>query len=470
MYQLNDTIVAVSSPTSDGRVILRMSGPGTVDVLRRLFHPSTLGENVGLVRGSVAVDAELSIDADLYFFAGPRSYTGQDVAELHINTNRSVTEALLGMILGARAAPVRMAGPGEFTARAYLNGKMDLTQAEAVNEVVVSSNRYQLAAAENLLAGRLGGTAAAARAQIIECLTLIEAGLDFSEEDIEFITRPEALERLGRVKERLQELLSGSITYESVIGLPAVGIAGVPNAGKSSLLNCLLGRRRSIVSDKHKTTRDVLTGILTLKHCRCVLFDCAGLTTEPTNILDELAQEAATEALQNSSVVVFCIDVSKTDYSEDVAIRELIPGQVVPVATKCDLLGQEELDERVRKLNRLFSAEFVPLSAQTGAGVGRLREVIDLKVTELGLVGATRPELQFSKDLQDFVALTARHRQAVIEAVDNVDESIDELKAGNDELTAMMLRAAYQALSTIEQQNIDEQILQRIFSRFCIGK
>jgi tRNA modification GTPase len=287
---------------------------------------------------------------------------------------------------------------------------------------------------------------------------------------IEFITRPEALERLGRVKERLQELLSGSITYESVIGLPAVGIAGVPNAGKSSLLNCFLGRPRSIVSEKHKTTRDVLTGILALEHCRCVLFDCAGLITEPTNILDELAQESATEALQNSSVVVFCIDVSKTDYSEDVAIRELIRGDIVPVATKCDLLGQQELDERVCKLNRLFSAEFIPVSAQTGAGVERLREVIDVRVTDLGLVGAERRQSQPSKDLQDFVALTARHRQAVIEAVDNIDESIDELKAGNDELTAMMLQAAYQALSTIEQQNIDEQILQRIFSRFCIGK
>jgi tRNA modification GTPase len=470
MYQLDDTIVAVSSPTSDDRVILRMSGPGTVDVLRRVLDPCALAEDGRLVRGSVAVDTELMIDADLYFFAGPGSYTGQDVAELHITTNGSVTQALLDMILGAEAAPVRMAGPGEFTARAYLNCKMDLTQAEAVNEVVVSSNRYQLAAAENLLAGRLGGTAAAARAEIMECLSLIEAGLDFSEEDIEFITGPEAAERLGRVKERLQELLSGSITYESVIGLPAVGIAGVPNAGKSSLLNCLLGRPRSIVSDKHKTTRDVLTGILTLKHCRCVLFDCAGLIAEPTNILDELAQEAATEALQNSSVVVFCVEVSKADYSEDVAIRELIREDIVPVATKCDLLGQQELDERVCKLNRLFAAEFIPLSAQTGTGVDRLREIIDLKVTDLGLVGAERRQLQSSKDLQDFVALTARHRQAVIEAVDNIDESTDQLKAGNDELTAMMLRAAYRALSTIEQQNIDEQILQRIFSRFCIGK
>ncbi|MHC4157415.1 MAG: tRNA modification GTPase [Planctomycetota bacterium] len=211
---MNDTIVAVSSPTSDGRVILRISGPGTVDVLRRILRPCTWGQQCGLVKGTVAVDAELSVDADLYFFSGPRSYTGQDVAEVHINTNRSVTQALLGMILGTKAVPVRMAGPGEFTARAYLNGRMDLTQAEAVNEVVVSSNRYQLAAAENLLAGRLGGTAAAARAEIMECLSLIEAGLDFSEEDIEFITRPEALERLGRVKERLQELLSGSITYE----------------------------------------------------------------------------------------------------------------------------------------------------------------------------------------------------------------------------------------------------------------
>jgi len=471
MYPLNDTIVAVSSPTADGRAILRMSGPAALPILRRLFHPFDLGPNSGLVRGTIAVDADLTIDADLYFYASPRSYTGQDLAELHIHTNSSVTEALAGAVLATKDPPVRMAGPGEFTARAYLNGKIDLTQAEAVNEVVVSSNTYQLAAAQKLLAGRLGTAAAAARTRIMDCLSLIEAGLDFSEEDVEFITRAGAVEKLALITERLKELLSGGITYESLIGLPAVGIAGVSNAGKSTLLNTLLGRQRSIVSNQHKTTRDVLTGILTLKHSRCILFDCAGLIVEPTDILDQLAQEAAAEALRNSSVVVFCVDISKADHSEDAAIRRLIPPEIlVPAATKCDLLEHQQISKRLGILNSLFRTRFTAVSAQTGFGIEKLRQLLDLRIMGLAPAVAGSAQPQVSETLHDAVTLTARHRHAVVEAIDNIRDAVVELKAGNDELTAMMLRAAFQSLSTIEQQNIDEQILDRIFSRFCIGK
>ena len=288
-----------------------------------------------------------------------------------------------------------------------------------------------------------------------------------------------------------------------MIDLPAVGIAGAPNAGKSSLLNKLLGKARSIVSAQRRTTRDVLTGLLTLRHCGCVLFDCAGLTHAPPflkaglaarNILDKLAQQAAIEALRNSSVVVFCIDISKTDYSEDIAIRKLIEGpckagtqpnpgalRLIPVATKSDSLTENMVTSRLAELNELFDAEFIPTSAKTGRGVEQLRDAIDKKIIELALGPAesaessrggsrTAPTL-FSDTLQaGGLALTARHKQAVTEAIDNISESISELKAGNDEVTAMLLRAAYQAISNIEQETIDEQILEKIFSRFCIGK
>ncbi|MHC4338430.1 MAG: GTPase, partial [Planctomycetota bacterium] len=242
------------------------------------------------------------MDAMLYLFVAPHSYTGETLAEIHVHTNPSVTEALMGNLLGKG---LRMAGPGEFTARAYLNGRIDLAQAEAVNEIIVSSNRYQLDAAEKLLSGRLAETTLQIRSEVLDCLGLLEAGLDFSQEDIEFITGKEVVERLVKIRQQLEQLLAGSISYEAVIDLPAVGIAGAPNAGKSSLLNKLLGKERSIVTDVSKTTRDVLTGLLTLRHCRCVLFDCAGLMESPSNILDELAQQAAIEALQNSSVVIF---------------------------------------------------------------------------------------------------------------------------------------------------------------------
>jgi tRNA modification GTPase len=473
MYELRDTIVAVSSPSCDKRVIIRITGPNTVDTCRQiLISPITLNKS-GIVCGSVEVDDELSIEAKLYLFLAPHSYTGDDIAEIHIDTSAVVTEKLIDGLLDRG---LRMAGPGEFTARAYLNGKIDLAQAEAVNEIIVSSNAFQLAAAEKLLSGRLSQTAAKVRSAMIDCLSLIEANLDFSTEDIEPQSGSEIIERLLEIRRQLQELLSGGIRYETMIDLPAVGIAGAPNAGKSSLLNKLLGRERSIVSHSRKTTRDVLSAAYSLAHCECVLFDCAGLMSRPEDILDELAQQAAFEALRNSAVVIFCIDIAKTDFSEDISINQLIaPQTLIPVATKCDLLSEGALSGRLAKLNKLFGGELLAISSKSGAGLEILKEKIDRKIVELklGLSAGQTADSTFSESVNSSIALTARHKQAVAEAIENVSESIAEMKADNDEIAAMVLRAAYQAVSEIGSAaggHIDEQILEQIFSRFCIGK
>jgi tRNA modification GTPase len=468
MYELNDTVVAVSSPPLGERAIVRISGPNTLGILQQIFDtPIAEEKKSGVITGSVAVDTELRIDAQLYLFFAPYSYTGETVAEIHLYTNPSVAGALLEGLL---SKGLRMAGPGEFTARAYLNGKIDLAQAEAVNEIIVSSNRFQLAAAEKLLSGKLAETTEKIRSELMDCLSLIEAGLDFSGEDIEFITQAEAVQRLSVVKSELERLLSDSIGCESTLDLPAVGIAGAPNAGKSSLLNKLAGYERSIVSAHRKTTRDVLTSVLTLKHCRCVMFDCAGLTQEPNNILDELAQQAAVESLQNSSVVVFCVDASKEDWSEDVSIRHLIETEpFIPIATKCDLLCEDVLTKRLAELDELFGADFIVTSAKDGAGIEQLKDMLDERIIELAF-GSNKRGTRDEKRETSLIALTARHRQAVTEAIENIGESISELKAGETEVTAMLLRATYQSISDIEQQHVDEEILERIFSRFCIGK
>jgi tRNA modification GTPase len=462
MYNVIDTILAISSPTSQQRVIIRIAGPEAFGLCRRIFRKDSGQEHLGdkrqILSGSVIIDDELEVEASLYFFPSPHSYTGDDIVEIHLNTNPSVTQALVKSLL---KYGLRMAEPGEFTARAYLNGRMDLSQAEAVNEIIVSSNKFQLDAAEKLLSGQLSLTTAKIRSQLMECLSLIEAGLDFSGEDIEFITKEDALERLAEIKKKLQELLAGSIRYESVIDLSAVGIAGAPNAGKSSLVNKLLGTERSIVSHESKTTRDVLTGLLDLEHSNCVLFDCAGLITEPDNILDELAQQAAIEAIRNSAVVIFCVDISKSNWSEDISIRKLIePKILIPAATKCDLLPTKVLSERLAEVNDMFATNFLPVSAKTGSGLDQLRDQIDSQL----ISGQTYAESP--------LAITARHKQAVTEAITNLNDAGNELSAGNDEVAAMMLRAAYQGIGSIRQhaQAVDEQILEQIFSRFCIGK
>jgi len=470
MYNLNETIVAVSSPSLGARSIVRITGPDTIAIVQEVLNSKVKPDKAGIWTGSITIDPQLSIDASLYLFLAPHSYTGEDAAEIHLDASQAIIEGLMETLLANSRTPLQSAGPGEFTARAYLNGKIDLAQAEAVNEIITSSNRFQLAAAEKLLAGRLTQATEEILAVVMECLSLIEAGLDFSTEDIEFITRDQTVERLERIKQMLERLLAESIHYESVVDLPAVGIAGSPGAGKSSLLNKLLTRPRSIVSGRRKTTRDVLTDILVLTNCRCVIFDCAGLLEKPDNILDELAHQAAVEALEKASVVVFCVDISKTDFSEDIAIRKLIKddlqGQgtrVIPIATKTDLLSEDSLAERLAEINKLFAADFLPTSAKTGTGIEQLREAIDKKVIAQ-TAGSAKDQTQHG------IALTTRHRQAVTEAIKAISESIKEIKAGNDEVTAMLLRSAYEAASNIQQQHIDEQILEEIFSRFCIGK
>jgi tRNA modification GTPase len=465
MHDLSDTIVAVSSPSGGVRSIIRITGADTLQVCEQLFesearsqirNPQSTIRNSVILSGQVRINADLAVDAWLYLFFAPRSYTGEDLAEIHVCGSRVIVETLVQNLL---ARGLRAAGPGEFTARAYLNGKLDLAQAEAVNEVISSSNQLQLEAAEKLLSGRLTKVTDEIRTALLDVLSLIEAGLDFSGEDIEFLGAQETAERLAAVEKSLEELLAGSIRYETLMDLPALGIAGAPNAGKSSLLNALLGWERSIVSDQPKTTRDVLSGVLTTDRFQCVLFDCAGLIVEPIDPLDELAQRAAVEALQSCSAVLFCVDAAKADLREDVAVHALIrPKSILHVATKVDLLSGEELSRHKRELESVFHAEFLAISTKTGQGRAELLHA-------LAPSAIRHPPSAIAS-----VALTVRHRQAVTEAKEQIAQAMVEVTRGNEEVAVLMIRAACQALAQIEQQSLDEQVLDRIFRRFCIGK
>jgi len=213
--------------------------------------------------------------------------------------------------------------------------------------------------------------------------------------------------------------------------------------------------------------------MLELTHCECVLFDCAGLITGPETILEELAQSAAIGSLSSAQVVVFCVDVSKAEWVEDVAIRQLIaPEVVIAVAAKSDLLPEKILAERLGELKKLFGADFIAISSKTGAGLELLRDTIGRRMVGLtpGRGVGERAAMPITAEAEKGVALTARHRQSIAKAIDNISESAGELNRGNDEVAAMMMRTAYQSISDIEQEHIDEQVLERIFSRFCIGK
>lgn len=460
MYEADTTIAAVSSPAGwGGRSIIRVTGPDTFSVLATVAGRHVVRLRRGIHRLCIRLDDEFGVEAVLYLYRRPRSYTGEDLAELHLPANLPVTEQVFERLLRAGA---KAAGPGEFTARAYLNGKLDLTQAEAVAEVVASGNRFQLAAAQRLLAGRLAEVIAQVRQRILEVLSLLEAGLDFSTEEIELISPEQAAAELSEIREGLRQLQTGGVSDEMVVDMPTVGVAGAGGAGKSSLVNALLGRPRSIVSQQGPTTRDVLTGVWRLESCECILFDCAGLTRKPGNILEQLGCTAAISALNSATVVVFCVDVCSDDLGADVGLCGLIrPGELIWTATKTDRLSAAELDARLAVLSRLVNGCVLPTSARTGFGIDRLQRSVQEALVKL------RPQ---AAETADRIAVTERHRRAVRQAVEYLCGANDELLAGRDEVASMLLRGAWQVLSEVERQGADEAILERIFSRFCVGK
>lgn len=460
MYRLDDTIVAISSPSAAvgriGRSIIRISGstafngfqPQLPNPIRRGIYPL-----------AIQLPCDITIDCTAYAFSAPASYTGQDLLELHLTAAQPVVAAVYELLL---RSGLRQAQPGEFTHRAYLNGKLDLAQAEAVMHIVSASNAGQLAAAERLLVGGLAAQITGLRSELLELLSLIEAGLDFSEETIEFISTPQAIDRITIHSTKLQALLDGAVRSEELMELPSVGLAGLPNAGKSSLMNALTHRQRSIVSDVQGTTRDVLTETLELDCGRCVLFDCAGLKPDSSDPMDQLASQAAADALTAATVILFCVDLACESLEQARAIFcRLAEKPVIGIAAKSDLFTAEQIQSRLNLLKNMFGIEFVPTSTINSVGLETLKQ--ELKSTILSVQAG-------QNEADAGVAINQRHRQKLLSAIKHLSDAADELKQGHPEIAAMSLRCARQDLGGLEHEPVDERILDVIFSKFCIGK
>jgi len=457
-YNINDIITAVCSGQSPAvKKIIRISGDKTFDVLNSFAAQNFQNQRV-VIHTLINID-EFELNCCFYLFPSPHSYTGEDLAEIHLFACDEIVEIVLSKLL---AMGCRTALAGEFTYRAYINGKMDLSKAEAVAQLIQSSNQYQLSAAQQLFSGSIEQKVGQIRQEILDLLSLIEAGLDFSAEDIELISPQKAIETAGKIRNSLDELLTGSITFEQIAQAPSVVIAGDTNAGKSSLVNALVGAKRSIVSEQSGTTRDVLEHWLKLDKCDCVLFDCAGLVARPADILQTLANDAAIKAINDAIVIIFCADITKPDYSNDLEISKHFSRKpAIYAATKCDCLTDDQTKIKLKSIKKLFGDDFVNTSAKTGIGLEKLKKLI-----QQNIITKTSDATEAAQK----AALTARHRQIVIESIKNIEEACDELEKGNEEISAMFLRSALQNLSSFEAEHIDEQILETVFSRFCIGK
>ena len=459
--ELDDTIVAVSSPAGPGRrAILRLSGPDAVAIADRAFTASdhssisawpTFAARPGRLEPPGTL---LSAPAVAYLMRGPKSYTREDVVEFHVGA----WPALEGlMVEGLLRAGARAAGPGEFTCRALLAGRLDLAQAEAVMAVVGASSEASLRAAGDLLRGHLSREIEGLVDRIRDVLVLVEADLDFSDQEIETAPAGEVVRRLGLLREALADLGRRSRGLETFAGEVRLVIAGWPNVGKSSLFNRLLLEDRAIVAPQAGTTRDELRAGLHLEGVTVVLSDTAGLD----EARDELAGKArakALEALERADLVILALDATSPDYERTRDLLALLAAPLVVAVTKCDL--ESPARARAWLEARGLGAETIATSAVTGEGLGALRTAL-VRAVEGGAVDreAGGP------------VVTARHRSAMEGAAAALGRAERVAReSGEGELVALELREALSALGGILGREADAGVLERIFARFCVGK
>jgi tRNA modification GTPase len=453
-----DTIAALSTPPGTGAIaLLRLSGPEAWGIARRLA-PS-LPSEITARRAYFAplLDAEGTVDeAVITFYRGPHSYTGEHIVELSVHGSPYVQQRLLETLIDVGA---RVARPGEFTQRAFLNRKMDLSQAEAVADLIASQSAAQHRLAMQQLRGGFGDRIENLRNQLVDLCALVELELDFSEEDVEFAQRVELLALLDRIVDLCTELID-SFHYGNAVkqGIP-VAIVGAPNSGKSTLLNALLREDRAIVSEIPGTTRDTVEETMTIGGVLFRFIDTAGIR-HTTDTVEKLGIERSYRKAAEAGIVVLLGDGSVLSegalHTEAAMLRERIanarpsgqaPPFIVPVLNKADLSGS------------VPSKKTLMISAKRGTGLDALQQLF------LDQVNALR------SGPGDIVVTNARHVEALGKArtaLQDARKAIDQGISG--ELLAIDLRRAQHYLGEITGRITTDDLLGSIFGRFCIGK
>ncbi len=446
----NDTIAAVSTAPGGALGIVRISGPAAAETAEKVCRIS--GKSLSQTPRKMRLGHLLSDDGETclaVFMPGPASYTGEDVAEIQCHGGDIAPQRLLHAIL---ANGVRMAEPGEFTRRAFINGKMDLTQAEAVLDLINARTAAAARLAEKQLSGNLGATVTAAAGDLPSVLAEIESRLDFSEEDLDWCPPELLIAGIQTSVAKLKDLLRGSRAGAIIRNGVRLVIGGTPNVGKSSLLNRILGYDRAIVTDIPGTTRDTLEECAVIRGIQFNLTDTAGIRKGDLDPVETVGIERSRDSLRRAEVILWLLDPTAPLQPQMDELRSMQDAAGEHVSSilcwnKADLCRPEQKN-----------TDDICISVQTGEGLEQLFDAIEAAVHR-GM-----------PDRESDVAVAERHAALIAEAVEQLESACHEVGNEDWELAAVGIRAAIRCLGTITGTNVSVDVLDEIFARFCIGK
>ena len=453
-----DTIAAVSTPPGRGGIgIVRLSGPLAASIaaqLVRLHQPLEHARpRLADVLDGVGSDAGRIDEALVTWFVAPKSYTGEDLVEIAAHGAPVVLELLLRRALDLSA---RLAEPGEFTQRAFLAGRLDLTQAEAVRDLIEAQTLTQARQAASQMGGALSRRVGPVKQALVELIALLEAGIDFAEDDVDVTPEAEIARRIGELTPPLRALEAsfarGRIVHDGL----TLAIVGRPNAGKSSLFNCLVERERAIVTATPGTTRDLVTERISLDGIPLELVDTAGLR-ETFEEVEQLGVARSREALADAALVLVVLDATQPLNDEERRLLEAVQGRPALVAVnKSDLAEEGSAAQEIAGV--LAGVPALATSALTGDGIAALRE----RILALATGGAAS---------EPGMLTNMRHHQAIETALAALaDAAQANLSAIPHEMILLDLYRALWALDSLTGQTTSDDILNLIFSTFCIGK
>jgi tRNA modification GTPase len=452
----SEIIVALATPPGIGAIgVIRLSGDGAISLVNELFPSKNLEAAAGntLHVGLLQNSDQLIDEVVLSVFKSPKSYTGEDVVEISCHGSTFIQQQIIEVCINKGA---RLATPGEFTLRAFLNGKMDLVQAEAVADLIASGTKASQETALNQVRGGFSSILSALREELIKFSALIELELDFSQEDVEFVDRSSLTALLLKIDKTIHALLESFQLGNVIKNGVSVAIIGKPNAGKSTLLNSLLNENRAIVSSIAGTTRDTIEEVINIDGILYRLIDTAGIR-EGGDEIESIGVERSKEKMQSADIVVYLFDVS-TESSEELTTIKTELNSVakswIMVGNKVDAISSEELNAVNASLeNSVF------ISAKNQLGLDQLKDALRLKVMS-GMVHA-----------ENTIVTNARHVQALQQVANNL--SAIQIGLSNKipgDLLAIDIRQCLYHLGEITGQITNDDQLDFIFSKFCIGK